>query len=453
VFADLPDELRGLARAASLVPRFDAQLLAGATGSLVGDAERFCRQTLVTADAHPLFPYRLHDAVRAAVTSEPVSNPGAWSASDRTERAVLLLESLRQRSDQLLYEGAEAAQLDVLELAASLCHSHALSADWLATAITRLPGFELTAQRLPSPDPDTWLGQLSGMFEAWRDDRRTAGRVAYLEDFMRRPLRSDIRRRARLRLAYAHRTRGDHAQCLGLLTEALAEDSSDDETRYQVARTLHATGDYAALRAHLAAFPLGDTTGLRIRGDLAFDRGLLEEAIAGAALRAQYLRSIGQHRLAQENEVVCLWRRSLHGIARPEECDTALIAADRFGVRLLMRTCLAAKAICLAGDAPAVANLAQEADLIISSSAGYAGWREWTPRIIHALRCRDREEAERLYAAWSQTNRTPSSNYRLVDRLFIHAGFPGRYPSAQIDDESASAVDERWHAIIESLTT
>lgn len=452
VFAHLPDGERELARTASLVPRFDAELIAEACGTLLGDAERLCQQTLITFDAHPLFPYRLHDAVRSAVVGEPVTASGAWSAADRTARAERLLNVLRRRSDRLLRQGLESQQLDVLELAAGLCAAHGLSASWLADALARLPSFEQTARRLPPADPGTWMGQLSGIYEAWRGDRRTVHRIAYLEEYLRRPLLDDIRRRTRLRLAYNSRTHGDRARCLELLREALAEEPSSDLLRYQVARTLHGLGNYTALRQHLAMYPLGDTTSLRIRGDLAFDRGLLEEAVSGTALRARYLRETGQHRLAQENEMTMLWRRALQGVARPEECDAAYSTADRYGQRLLMRTAVAAKAICMAGDTAAVADITRESERLIASGGGFTGWREWTAGMVHALRCSDEAEMERLHAQWSAEDRGPSLNYRVLDRFFVFAGFPARHAPVQVDeDEPASVVYERWHQIIESL--
>ncbi|MER5948076.1 hypothetical protein ABT127_18660 [Streptomyces sp. NPDC001904] len=452
VFARIPAELRELARTASLVPRFNPELLAEASGSFLGAAERLCRQTLVTQDDHPLFPYRLHDAVRAAVGGESTAARGAWAPADRAERAAQLLEALHRRSNALLRQGSEADQLDVLELAATLCHAHGLTATWLSTALARLPGFALSAQRLPPPDLNSWIGQLSGLYEAWRNDRKSRERIAYLEDFLRLPLLEDIKDKARLRLAYQYRTGGDHARCLVLLRQALAENPSSDTLRYQVARTLHGLSDFSALAAHVSAYPLGESTGLRIHGDLAFDRGLIDEAVAGTAGRARYLREVGQHRIALENESTCLWRRALQGTARSEECDALLVQADRYGSRLLMRTALAAKAICLAGDTAAVHGLVAECQQLITAGAGFTGWREWTAGMVHALRTGDREEMDRLYAQWSQFDRGTTTNYRLVDRCFVFAGYPGRFAPVRIDPaEDASVVDERWHGHIEAL--
>ena len=115
VFADLPGQERDVARAAALLPRFDPALLSRATRTLDGSARRFTSRSLVTEDGHPLFPFRLHDAVRAAIAEEPLFADGAWSAVDRTHRAAALVEALRERHDENL-ESVEH-RLDVVELA------------------------------------------------------------------------------------------------------------------------------------------------------------------------------------------------------------------------------------------------------------------------------------------------------------------------------------------------
>jgi hypothetical protein len=76
LFADLPDQERDVARAAALVPRFDPGLVARASGVLDGSARRFCARSLVTRDTHPVFPFRLHDAVRLRAVARGHPGPG-----------------------------------------------------------------------------------------------------------------------------------------------------------------------------------------------------------------------------------------------------------------------------------------------------------------------------------------------------------------------------------------
>ncbi|MEU6546449.1 tetratricopeptide repeat protein [Streptomyces sp. NPDC046859] len=450
VFANLPRQERELARAASLVPRFDERLISQAAGALVGDAQRLCQRTLVTKDDHPVFPYRLHDAVRSAIAHEPVSNPGAWAPQDRAAMAGQLLAALRHRSDTLMHNSQQ--RLDVLELAADLCARHALTAPWLADALAAVPGFAQTAVRLPPPALDTWIGQVSGIYEAWRQGRRKSERIAYLEDYLTRPLPTDIRRRARLRLAYIYRD-GDPHNALRILTEMLEENPGSELLRYQVARTLRAQGAYEDLERHLSRHPLQDpTTSLRISSDLAFDRGLLQEAIAGSATRAQALRAAGQHRIALENETAALWRRALHGSSTPAACDTVLADADHFGETLSMRTALTAKAITLRRDRLTALQFLTEAQRLVNTQRHKIGYREWTGQLIVALYHDDRATTAELHRTWLATDRQWSPNYQVLDHLFVFAGHPARYQTRQITTtEAPSVADQRWHTIIESL--
>lgn len=158
VFADLPAAERDAARAASLLPRFDPSLVAQGAGVLLGDAQRFCRKSLVTQDDHSLFQYRLHDAVRSAIADEPVTRPGAWAPADRAACAGRLVEALRSRHDDL--PGIDHRR-EILELVAGLCAAHDLRPLWLRKAMTNLPSLALTAARLPPQDDSTWIGQLS----------------------------------------------------------------------------------------------------------------------------------------------------------------------------------------------------------------------------------------------------------------------------------------------------
>ncbi|MGI5461264.1 tetratricopeptide repeat protein [Streptomyces sp. CA-249302] len=451
VFANLPQQERELARAASLVPRFDERLISQAAGALTGDAQRLCRRTLVTQDDHPVFPYRLHDAVRSAIAHEPVSNPGAWAPDDRNAMARQLLEALRHRSEALLSDSER--RLDVREVAVGLCARHDLTATWLADALAALPGFAKTADRLPPPTHDTWTGQVSGIYEAWRQGRGKRERIAYLEDFLSRPLLSGIRRRASLRLAYVYRD-GDPHNALRVLRALLQEDPDSDLLRYQVARTLRALGSYEELERHLDRCPLLDpTTSLRTSSDLAFDRGLLDEAITGSVMRAQALRARGQHRIALENEAAALWRRVLHGHATPDECDTLLADADQYGEPLAMRTALTAKSLCVGGDHTAALELLRETQSLVDARGQQTGWREWTSRLILALRQDDRAALDELHGTWLATDRPWSPNYQLLDRFFVFAGYPARYPTPRITTaEEPSVADQRWHTLIEALT-
>ncbi|MFF5369859.1 hypothetical protein [Streptomyces sp. NPDC013187] len=451
VFANLPEREREIARAASLVPRFDEDLINQATDGLLGDTHRFCGRTLVTRDDHPLFPYRLHDAVRAAIAHEPVTEPGAWAPDDRTAMARRLVDALGRRSRALL--GDSNRRLDVLELAAGLCAEHDLIAPWLADALTDLPGFARTAERLPPPAQETWMGQLSGMFDAWRHGRAGLRRIACLEEFLTRPLRADVRARAELRLAYLHRNRSAFDPSLRLLKGLLAENPQSQFLRYQVARGLQAKGDFAALHLHLSDYPLVDpTAAVRIESDLAYVRGLLDESVVGPVTRGAYLREQGKHQLALDNDATVLWRRTLMGRSTVDECDAVLSEADRYGETLTMRTALAAKLIWQAGDTAAAQDVIAQTDSVIRTASGLRGWREWTSRTLFGLCQGDRAYLDELHETWLSRDTPWSINSRVVDRFFVFAGYSPRYEPLRVTaTEDPATADERWHATIASL--
>jgi hypothetical protein len=450
VFADLPDAERTIARTASLIPRFDPELVARVTGGLLGDAQRFCRRSLVTRDHHALFPYRLHDAVRSAIANEAVIHRGAWAAEDRTARATALVETLRERHQDLLDD--VDARLDVLELAAGLCAAHGIRAPWLLKALTDLPGMRQTAGRLPPPGEDSWMGHVSRFFEGWRE-RPARRRVEYLTELVAtRTLPADVDRSARRFLAYAHRTAGNSETTHDILRDLLAENPDSGLLRYQLARTLHTLGRYDELHEHLVRHPLAPAAQLRIQGDLAYDRGDMAEAVAGVAARAGYLRSIGQHRVAAENHSLALWRSALAGRATVAECDAAIAETDRYGMWLNMRSVLAAKAVCLAGE-DAVRDVLAELAAVIDVSSGFRGWREWTAELLHALRRGDGDHITGLRAEWTAARRGWTPNYHVVDRVFVHAGYPPTFPALRMGalGDGDEGTDERWRGVIGSI--
>lgn len=446
VFADLPEEEREIARTASLLPRFDPALVAQAAGRLVGDADRFCRRALLRTDGHPRFPHRLHDAVRWALTEETPSNRGAWSTADRDAKARGLLDALRERHDGVL--GDVDYRLDLLQLAAGLCADHDIDAPWLSRALIELPGMSRTADRLPPPDHGTWIGQVSRFFEAWRG-RTTHQRITYLGELIETPLPSSLARTTRLFLAYAHRTVGDADRALPILQSLLAEEPESSLLRYQVGRTLHTLGRYDQLDELLSRHPPDATEFERLRSDVAYDRGHLAQAIAGPSARAAHLHAIGRHRVAMENAVVALWRACLAERATVAECETFVADADRYGMWLSMRTALACKAICLAGDEDAVTAVLAESTSIIQAVSGTVGWREWSAEMLHALRLNDQERVAAIRGQWEARSARCTPNYRFVDRLFQQAGFPPTYEPPPWTD--TLDVERRWNTIIAAL--
>lgn len=449
LFADLPDQERDVARAAALVPRFDPGLVARASGALDGSARKFCARSLVTRDTHPVFPYRLHDAVRAAIADESLSSGGAWSAADRATCAAALLEVLRERNAEESTDPERRAYL--LELSVGLCTAHTLRAPWLLEAITDLPGMGGLADRLPAPSDTTWIGMLCGFLEAWHD-RSLRQRIAYLDDFTSRPLPDDIRRMALRWLAFGHRLAGEPETALRILRTLLSETPDSETLRYQVARTLRSLSRYDDLARHLEQHPVNDPTALaRLRSDLAYDRGEIAASLAGPRERAARLRAEGRHSAALENEVTLLWRATLLRRTAPGDIDAPMREAERYASWFDLRTALACKALLVAGDATAFPRVAAEATAVVEASAGSPGWREWTAALVHGLRLGDRRLIEATHTAWASMRRHRAPAYIVVDRLCVYAGYPSCRALPQTADGGGRDASEGWHAVIRDL--
>ncbi|MFE9102357.1 hypothetical protein [Actinomadura geliboluensis] len=450
VFADLPPEEREIARTASLVARFDPELLAQTTGGLLGDALRFCERSLVGYDGHPLLPYRLHDAVRSAIAAESPAVPGAWAPEDRRSRAVALAGVLRIRHDEALHSIEQ--RLDIVEIAGRLCADHDLALPWLLTSVNDLPAFEQTADRLPEPDGGTWIGLLATFLNAWRG-RTLEQRVAYLTDFVAHPLPDDLGRVARRWLAYSLRSVYEHSAALAILQELLAEEPDSQLLRYQTARGLHGLGRYHDLKRQLETYPvIGAAADVRLQADLCFDRAELTEAIAGTAARAGYLRSKGKHRIAIDNDAMVLWRKALAGRASIAECDELADTSDEYGRPLTHRTALAARLVCLSASHPRVADTLAERAAVIESSGSTEGWREYTADLVQALRRGDREAVADIRGRWIASNTPWTPNQQLIDRICVFAGHPPVFDPPRFADDDGDEVSRRWHTVLAALT-
>jgi hypothetical protein len=450
VFANLPHEERLMARTAALVPRFAPDLIAEAAGGLMGDAERFCGRALVTRDDHPLFPYRLHDAVRSALMAEPLGSPGAWAPADRTAYASRLVDALERRHDERLDEVAN--RLDILEIVWGLCAAHGLRPEWLFQKLIDLPGMDRTARRVPRPAEDTWLWHIHSFFEAWRG-RTTLPRVEYLERFVAEEPPGGIRDAAQRYLAYNVRSTGAPGateRALEILHAQLLRLPDDAVLRYQVARTMIDLGRHATLLEHLRDYPLDETSDLRIRSDIAYNLGQVEQSLAGPEVRSAYLRARGRHRVALENEAYGLLRKALIGRASVADCDTTIERADRYGMQLSLRLGLTSKVLCLRDDPDTASALLDEGVAVAAANGSGPAWRELTASLVYGLRFGDSAVVESAYAAWVAKPRVWGYSRQLVELLLRFAGYPATltWPEELGD---ADVIHARWQEVIVAL--
>ncbi|MFF0659520.1 hypothetical protein [Micromonospora tulbaghiae] len=447
VFVDLPASERDIARTASLIPRFDPELVAEASGHRLADAQRLCARALVTRDDHPVLPYRMHDAVRAAASGETAGEADGWAAEDRRASAERLLAALRARHDVLTDVGH---RLDLLEVATGLAASFDLRQSWLRTALLALPGLAQTAARLPPPTSASWVGQMSTFFEGWRG-KNLRGRIAYFRQLLEQPLDAEIRELTEQFLAYGYRGIYDFEPAMALFEGLLARYPDSDLYRYQLARTLRTLLRYRALEEHLLHYPLAPSTQRRIESDILFDRGQLEDSIDGVRERAVFLRSRGKDRIALENECATLWREALAGCTSVASCEGLARAADRYGMVSNMRTALSAKAICLAGT-PGFLPVAAELQSVTEATVGKTGHREMVPLLLDALRRGDDAKIQEERDRWVSAERHWSSGIAVVNLMFEYAGHGRiRFASEPTPDIDTTPYRERWLGTIDRV--
>jgi hypothetical protein len=450
VLADLPNAERILARTASLLPRFSSDLIAEATAVRHGEAERFCRRSLVSHDGHTAFPHRLHDAVRQAVVGEDVGHPGAWSRRDRLAAAETLVEALRRRHDKITDD--PLGRLDVLELVTWVAAEQQLHLPWLLEALTDLPSLARTAERVSEAAAGTWMWHVRRMFDAWRIGDH-AGRREHLERLLDTEVPVEVRHTAARFLAYNLRTSSLAPRALQVLTGLLAEDPESDLLRYQVAKTLREVYRYVDLDAFLAANPIREpSAALRLASDLAFDRGDVVAGYEGAVARAAELRRVGRFRVALENEEDALWRGALAGYVAAAECDSMIAELDRHGTRLSLRTAFAAKAICGIADPNSLSEMFAAADQLIADGRGFQGWREWIPAVLHGLRHDDHALIAQVRAAWLSMHSQTGPNFRILDRLLVFDGCEPVLPALLLGTEEERArIDGRWTSVFRDI--
>ncbi|WP_305784543.1 hypothetical protein [Symbioplanes lichenis] len=370
---------------------------------------------------------------------------------DRTLNECLPLASIAEALMGLLRDRHDATpddverRLAVLEMVARLCADHDLRADWLRRSLFELPGMGLVAERLPEPDGSTWIGQLARFFNGYRDRTRLE-RAAYFRDLLSLEQSPDVARATRLFLSYALRDLGRAEEALVELQALLEAEPDSSLLRYQGCRTLLTLRRFDDFEQRLRLRPPTEETEVRrLTSDLAWERGDLATAVIGPRLRAARLRSAGRHRVALENESAALWRSAVAGDAGAHECEELINQSDLYGLRLTMRTALAAKALLLLPDDAAVAGVMNELEAARTEEES-TGWREWTVAVLRALRLGDEETVARIGAEAAPAGRSRGANWVPLDRALRYAGHRSIFPPV-------GPMSAGWHAAVARLVT
>ena len=154
--SDLPTDVADAFRAACLLPYFDIGLAAAAGAVPVGAVERLLSRQLHRTNAGSVYPYRIHDTLRAIVRAAGAKAAGGWAAADWTAHARLALAEARRRFDDAMASGDDLAAIDSLALGLNVATEHGLFDRWIVTAIRHSPTIQGLAPLISaSPAADT----------------------------------------------------------------------------------------------------------------------------------------------------------------------------------------------------------------------------------------------------------------------------------------------------------
>lgn len=226
---DLPSEERDLVRTASLVERFDADLLrVGEPGLSDGRIARFLRRSFLMRDDAYALPYTLHRALRMAIGDADQTMPDGWSDRDRHEVAERLLEGLASRAAG----GIDRLTLShTLEAGLKIANAQGVFDDWLVDATEQLIEAGQWASLggwLPVDEPTT--PELQGINAAIkgvllrREGNPHAAVVVLHEATARVEPGSKVGQIIRLHLAHALRNTGDYTAAADIYRELLGTD-------------------------------------------------------------------------------------------------------------------------------------------------------------------------------------------------------------------------------------
>lgn len=330
---DLPREERDLVRTASLLDRFDDDLLrSGLPTTTHGSVTRFLRRPFLLHDDDYSLPYTLHLALRSAIEEADQTLSDGWSVRDRNDVAQRLLVALGERGGAHADRSSSAVSL---EAGLRLACDQGVFDDWLVAAVQR------------SIEDGQWMA-----ISEWIDERPD----------QIQPLRT-------LRLVVdgvVLRRTGHPSVAIGRLTQAQSLAHGDGAiarlTDVHLAHALRNSGDYQGAAAIYERLLYGDFDRVARYWlcDHLFLGGRFREAIeslentqtSSAAVEGERLRLFG-HILrvnARFDEAADAYGRALD-LAQA----SALVAAEAKALTNLAQT------VCWSGDLSTVGAMAQDA--------------------------------------------------------------------------------------------
>ncbi|MEV5648961.1 hypothetical protein AB0L57_11985 [Nocardia sp. NPDC052254] len=408
VLADVPaDEQRAL-RAASMFPFFDLFVIGEAAQVDDGCAQRALARPMIDRRGSQVFPYSMHDAIRAAIRNSDHSVPHGWSDRDWRESAEIGLSALHYRH-RIASEAMDAeAALAALALAISLVSDQELTIgpaaskvyeDWLSQAIVHGPSIAGLRATLPARAV-TEMGRGIADFVAARTTEVTVDQSVELLTGVfesAHPLRLPAGRHR----GYVLRDAGRWDEAIAAFDEVI-EVSSTPLNCYQRASTFATARRFAEAIDESTGLPAARAESIRItchashaRFDDYLDRRRqeVEKLWAGRRQREALAGEAATHR----------WRALLDGRVDRAELDRLHDRAEAAGHLTALRDEYSARLLC---DPAAVIPNEDERSWIESvdraRNRGEIGYRTGLIRLAIALYSDD----ERLLGELAQETRS-----------------------------------------------
>jgi hypothetical protein len=368
VAADLPSDEREVLNACALVRTFDPELVAvGAdNASAQGAADRLIQRPIVSPSPDQVNHHQLHDVVRDIVRDAPPTVRGAWASNDWTGAGRRMLELLHRRSKAAI---DAPSRLEVNLAAFDIAAELDLRVDWLLPALLQHPLRAALAQQVVGrggrrANPDGWTASVEGLLACWLPSDPESDIVDRLTAFARTAgVADDVRRRALRSRGYRLRTLTRHAEAEAQFAE-LRREADGPLLWFQHGLTMVHLGRFAdaeALHKRLAAE--GRTSMAdRLIGELSLQHGHVHAAASATGRRLAHAEAGHDFHNAMELRVTEARHIALSDPSRLSRVDEAIaMTSDHLAVGYL-RSALCSKAICLAADDGAVADLIAQSE-------------------------------------------------------------------------------------------
>lgn len=148
LLSDLPTDVAKAFRAACLLPYFDVEFVAAAGQVTAGAVEQLLGRRLVRANEGSVYPYRIHDSLRALVREAGSDAVGGWGAGDWARHTELALREAERRFDAAIATQDDVAAIDSLALGLNVATENNVFDPWLVDGIRESPTIQGLAPRI-----------------------------------------------------------------------------------------------------------------------------------------------------------------------------------------------------------------------------------------------------------------------------------------------------------------